>query len=83
MKDTISDKQAYKEHSEWHKKQKELLKIAKNIYKKCSCGGKNKNLNKIGDKIYDLMCKTCWDKFEQERKKLKEFLNNKGDSNLY
>lgn len=69
MKDLVLDPEPYKKHILWGEKEKELLEIAKKIYINCKNKHKKVSMNKIGDKIYDLMCEDCWDEFKKEELK--------------
>ena len=69
MKDLVLDPESYNEHIFWSKKEKVLLEIAKKIYINCKNNHKKVDINKIGDKIYDLMCENCWDEFKKEELK--------------
>jgi len=63
------------EHEKWVKKEKAMLKKAKEIYNKCNaCFNPNIDLDSVGDGIYDLMCEECWEKFRKEEKKINEQL---------
>ena len=77
LEDIFLNSKSYKEHYDWHQREKELLKIAKKIYSKCDCKDKKVNLNKLGDEVYDLMCEECWEKFSEEKVKLKKRILNK------
>lgn len=70
LKDIKLNLQSYKEHFDWYQKEKKLLKIAKIIYSKCKNNHKKVDLNKVQNKIYDLMCEECWDKFSVEKERV-------------
>ena len=63
--DMRSDQKAYMEHKEWYLKQKKLLKLAKQIFKKCHCKGKfsEDEIDSMDEEIYDRMCEECWKRF--------------------
>lgn len=70
LADIVKNKESYTEHFLWFKKEEALLEIAKKIYSRCKCYDKNiRNLDKLGDKIYDLMCEDCWNAFRETSSK--------------
>lgn len=64
--DVRDNKEEYLEHQLWLKKEEKLLSIAKKIYSKCKCSKKSKDIAKLNDEVYDLMCEHCWEKFRKE-----------------
>jgi len=71
IKQMAFEPQPYKEHAEWHLKEKKLLKVAKDIYTNCKNNHEKINFKKERANIYDLMCEDCWNSFKREERKLK------------
>ena len=67
------EKHAFLEHKAWLRKEANRIEIAKKIYFNCKCYQKKiKNLKKLGDEVYDLMCEKCWEKLADADKILKK-----------
>ncbi len=60
-------------HSRWRKREAILLGKARALYKRCVCRDEDlndKEIDALGDKVYDKMCEKCWERFREEERKL-------------
>ena len=70
LTEILKEPEPYIKHMKWLRREKVFLQKAKNIYKECkTCFNPKIDLKKMDDKIYDLMCEECWEKFRKNIEK--------------